>query len=104
MSRSFRKEDVVGKTVIETSGLVKGKVKDVVFNLNNTITLIVEGADGKDVRIPLVRVTGISDHVIVRSDLATEPPAFASGASCKFCRAPMAPGEAWCPNCKKSQS
>jgi sporulation protein YlmC with PRC-barrel domain len=104
MSRSFRKEDVVGKTVIETSGLVKGKVKDVTFNLSNTVTLVVEGADGKDFRIPLSRVTGISDHVVVKSDLASELPAIASGTSCKFCGAPMIAGDVWCPSCNKSQS
>ncbi|MDA4118324.1 MAG: PRC-barrel domain-containing protein [Thaumarchaeota archaeon] len=105
MSRSFRKEDVVGKTVIETSGLVKGKVKDVMFNLSNTVTLVVEGADGRDVRIPLARVTGISDHVVVKSDLASsEPPTIGPGASCKFCGAPMIAGDVWCPSCNKSQS
>lgn len=101
MSKSFRKEDVVGKTVIETSGSVKGKVKDVTFNLSGTVTLIVEGTDGRDVRIPLAKVTGISDHVVVKSDL--ESPALASGEVCKFCGAPLTPGDAWCPSCKRSQ-
>lgn len=104
MSKSLRKEDVVGKTVIETSGLVKGKVKDVVFNLSGVVTLIVELADGKDVQIPLARVTGISDHVVVRSDLTTELSTSSQRASCKFCGASITPGERWCPSCGKSQS
>jgi sporulation protein YlmC with PRC-barrel domain len=103
MSKSFRKEDVVGKSVIETSGLVKGKVKDVVFSLNNTITLIVEGVDGKETQIPLARVTGISDHVVVRSDLAVGAATTSPARSCKFCGAPITPGERWCPSCGKSQ-
>ncbi len=102
--RSFRKEDVVGKTVIETSGMVKGKVKDVVFDLNGTITLVVEGADGRDSQIPVSRITGISDHVIARSDIAVGVSTSSTGTSCKFCGASIAPDEAWCPNCKKSQS
>ena len=103
MSKSFRREDVVGKSVIETSGSVRGKVKDVVFNLNNTITLIVEGVDGKDAQIPLTRVTGISDHVVVKSDLTTEGSTFSRATSCKFCGAPIASGQQWCPSCGKSQ-
>jgi sporulation protein YlmC with PRC-barrel domain len=103
MSRSFRKEDVVGKSVIETSGLVKGKVKDVVFNLNGTITLIVEGTDRKDIQIPLTRVTGISDHVVVRSDLTAGDSTVSLPTSCKFCGAPIASGQRWCPSCGRSQ-
>ena len=103
MSKSFRREDVVGKSVIETSGSVKGKVKDVVFNLNNTITLIVEGVDGKDAQIPLARVTGISDHVVVKSDLTTEGSTIRPATSCKFCGAPVSSGQRWCPSCGKSQ-
>jgi sporulation protein YlmC with PRC-barrel domain len=103
MSKSFRKEDVVGKSVIETSGLVKGKVKDVVFNLNNTITLIVEGVDGKEAQIPLNRVTGISDHVVVRSEPAVGDSTFGPATSCKFCGAPITSGQRWCPSCGKSQ-
>ena len=104
MSKSFRKEDVVGRTVIETSGLVKGKIKDVTFNLSGAVTLIVEGADGKEVRIPLSRVTGISDLVVVKSDLAAESSALPSGTLCKFCGATLIPGNAWCPKCNRSQS
>lgn len=104
MSKSFRKEDVVGKTVIETSGVIKGRVKDVIFNLNSTITIIVEGADGKDAQIPLAKVTGISDHVVVRSDPTAVPTTSSSGASCKFCGTPIKLGETWCPSCGKSQS
>ena len=104
MSKSFRKEDVVGKTVIETSGMVKGKVKDLTFNLSGTVTLIAEGADGKDLRIPLSRVTGISDHVVVNSETTVDYPAPAARASCKFCGAALTLGDVWCPSCKKSQS
>ena len=67
--RSFRREDVVGKTVIETSGAVKGKVRDVMFDLGGGVTLLVQGADGKDSQIPLSMVTGISEHVVVKVEV-----------------------------------
>jgi sporulation protein YlmC with PRC-barrel domain len=97
--RSFRKEDVVGKAVIETSGTVRGKVKDIVFDLSGAITLVVEQSDGKEWQVPIARVTGISDHVVVRTDTGTQP----SGTTCKFCGATLTPGRIWCPSCGKSQ-
>jgi sporulation protein YlmC with PRC-barrel domain len=102
--KSFRKEDVLEKTVIETSGRVEGKVKDVVFDLSGTVTLIVEGKDGKESRVPLTRVTGISEHVVVRGDMDAETSASGTSSSCKFCGAPLTTGQDWCPKCGKSQS
>jgi sporulation protein YlmC with PRC-barrel domain len=102
--KSFRKEDILGKPVIETSGTVKGKVKDVMFDLSSTITLIVEGLDGKESQIPIVRVTGISDNVVVKSELPAAAPTPSTGMSCKFCGKPMSPGQTWCPSCGKSQT
>ena len=62
--KTFKREDVVGKTVIETTGTVKGKVTDVTFDLGGGITLIVKGMDGTEYQVPVARVTGISDHVV----------------------------------------
>lgn len=100
--KTFRKEDIVGKPVIETSGIAKGKVKDVTFDLAGTITLIVDGVDGKETQVPVSKVTGISDDVVVRSDSAVV--ATASGSVCKYCGKPMTPGQMWCPSCGKAQT
>jgi len=102
--KSFRKEDVVGKTVIETSGTIRGEVKDVLFDLNGAITIVVEGKDGQDWQVPIRRVTGISDNVIVGSEPTTTATPSGSGASCKFCGASMTPKERWCPSCGRSQT
>jgi len=102
--KSFKKEDIVGKPVIETSGTAKGKVKDVSFDLSGTITLIVEEEDGKESQVPIVRVTGISDDVVVRSEPAPGLSMPAPGDSCKFCGKPIAPSQIWCPSCGRSQT
>lgn len=101
--KSFRKEDVIGKTAIDTSGKVMGKVTDVMFDLNGSITFVVGSADGKQIQVPVTRITGISDHVIVRSEQLTGTETSAAGASCKFCGASLKAGERWCPKCGKSQ-
>ena len=101
--RSFRKEDVVGKTVIETSGAVKGKVKDVVFDLGGGVTFLVQGADGKESQVGLSKVTGISEHVVVRGEPAGAP-STGPWASCRFCGSQMPAEERWCPSCGRSQT
>jgi sporulation protein YlmC with PRC-barrel domain len=101
--RSFRKEEVVGKSVIETSGAVKGKVKDVIFDLDGEVTFLVQGADGKDSQFSLSRVTGISEHVVVRGEATAEEGASGYGTKCKFCGAPKPADERWCPSCGRSQ-
>ena len=103
-TKSFKKEDVVGKPVIETSGKMKGKVKDLMFELGGTITLIAEGTDGKEFQVPLSRVTGISDDVVVRSEAEVMPSSSGSGTACKFCGKPLSPGQTWCLSCGRSQS
>jgi len=102
--RSFKKEDVVGKTVIETSGAVKGKVRDIIFDLGGGVTFLVQGTDGKDSQIPLSKVTGISEHVIVKGETAIEQGASGYGTTCKFCGAPKPAEERWCPSCGRSQT
>ncbi len=99
--KTFKKEDVVGKTVIETTGTVRGKVEDIVFDLGGTITFIVKGDDGKRIEVRVAKVTGISDHVIVRSE---EPEAFTPSNKCKYCGATKLPEAMWCPVCGKSQA
>ena len=102
--RSFKKEDVVGKTVIETSGAVRGKVRDIMFDLSGGVTFLVQGADGKDSQIPLSNVTGISEHVVVKGETATEQGAPSYGTTCKFCGAAKPAEERWCPSCGRSQT
>ncbi len=101
--RSFRKEDVVGKTVIETSGAVRGKVKDVVFDMGGGVVFVVQGEDGKDAQVALARITGISEHVVVRSESGAEQGSPGYGTACKFCGASKAAEDRWCPKCGRSQ-
>jgi len=102
--RSFRKEDVVGKTVIETSGAVKGKVKDVMFDLGGGVAFLVEGDDGKDSQVALSKVTGISEHVVIETEPTKDSGLSGYGMTCKFCGAPKSPEERWCPSCGRSQT
>ena len=101
--KTFRKDDVMGKTVIETSGSIMGKVEDVVFDLGGTITFVVKGDDGKKSEVKVSNVTGISDHIVVRSEAQAAGQAPGAGSTCRYCGAAKAPNSMWCPACGKSQ-
>ena len=106
-SKAFHKEDIEGKTVIETTGKVGGKVKDVTFSLDGSITLIVLRDDGTERPVSLKQVVGISDHVIVRGDAPMMMPGMAATSAvqvCKFCGSDLSPTSTWCPRCGRSQS
>ena len=109
-SKPFHKEDIEGKTVIETTGKIAGKVKDMTFSLDGTITLIVLKDDGTERPVSLKQVIGISDHVIVRGDAPMSMPSSPSAPSasavpvCKFCGSELSPTSTWCPRCGRSQS
>lgn len=102
--KSFRKEDVVGKTVIETSGSVKGQVTDILFDLEGAITFLVKARDGTESQVKISDVTGISEHVVIRGSGANRASGTAPGSSCKFCGAAIAQGAQWCLSCGKSQA
>lgn len=117
-TRSFRKEEIAEKTVIDSSGRIIGKVKDLTFTLDGSITLIVERQDGSALHVPLNRVMGVSDHVVIKDDNSTQRSA-ATGAptqmtaagtsapapgmvACKYCGALAKQGTQWCPGCGRS--
>ncbi len=104
--KSFRKEEIADKTVIDSSGKVIGKVKDLTFTLDSSITLIVQKADGSELMVPLGKVMGVADHVIIKQEpvapavvMATAPP---GTLVCKNCGTQAKAGTMWCPGCGRS--
>ena len=85
-------------------------VKDVLFNLNSVVILVVEKKDGTEIQVPLSKVVGLSEFVVTRSESLpqTTPPGGASltgtsGYQCKFCGHEMSPASIYCPSCDKAQ-
>jgi len=101
--KSFHVDDVVGKNVIETTGMVLGRVKDVVFDVSSTVTLIVVDSEGRERQIPLSKVTGIADNIVARSDMTSGLNVSASGLECQFCGGVLMEGQRICPACGRAQ-
>ncbi len=107
-SHLFRKEDIAGKTVIDSSGLTTGKVRDVVFSLDGEVILVVEKKDGAEIQVPLNRVAGLSEFVVTKSESFAQPRTLAGnwsggGGSCRFCGHELSSTSSYCPSCGKSQ-
>jgi sporulation protein YlmC with PRC-barrel domain len=107
-AKSFRKEEIADKTVIDSSGKVIGKVKDLTFTLDSSITLIVQKADSTEMQVPLSKVMGVSDHVIIKEEPGAQKQVVVAGAGgatmlvCKSCGTHAKPGTMWCPGCGRS--
>jgi len=102
-SKPFRKEDIAGKAVIDSSGRNTGKVKDVTFTLEGMITLIVERNDGSEVSVQMSRVMGVSDNVVVRDESTPKMLVPSPGMTiCRSCGHEAPIGTLWCPACGKS--
>ena len=104
-SRLFHKEEIEGKTVIDSGGRVTGKVKDVLFSMSGGVMLVVEKKDGSELQVPMSNVVGLSEYVITRSEGVSDaqaPSAAAGERTCKFCGHEMGQS-VYCPGCGKSQ-
>jgi len=115
----FRKEEVEGKVVIDSSGRSFGKAKDVAFGLDGMVALIVLKNDNSEVEVPLDHVTGVADYILIREGSEPRPappsaaapgaippppayqpaPPAAVGSFCKGCGAPLKPGAKFCTKC-----
>jgi hypothetical protein len=73
-------------------------VKDVMFNLNSVVILVVEKKDGTEMQVPLSKVVGFSEFVVTKSECIP-----ISGYQCKFHGNEMSPASVYCPSCGKAQ-
>ncbi len=104
-SKLFREAEVKGKSVIWSSGGVMGEVAGLGFNLEGSAFLLVRDDKGSESEVPVKRVLGVGQYVVVR-DEASAPAGSAEAAgsqtSCKFCGQALPPNALWCPSCNRA--
>lgn len=111
-SKFFRKDEVAGKIVVETSGKALGKTKDIAFGLDGTVAMIMLTNDNSEELITMDRVLGVGDYIVVKKAVpernpsappvegaASVSPAYAIPAPSPVPAAPTAPV---CRNCGSS--
>ncbi len=70
----LKREDVVGKTVIDGRGNSLGVVKDIAFSVRGEIAFLVEKKDGSLESVPLTRVERIGEYIVLYKEMAPGVP------------------------------
>lgn len=76
----FRKDELAGKIVVESSGRSLGKAKDIAFGLDGSVALIVAADDGSEIQIGMDRIAGVAEYIVVRREQTGAPAAAPSSA------------------------
>lgn len=71
----LKKEEINDKIVIETTGRKVGKAKEIAFALDGSAALFVTSDSGSDVQIPMARIMGVGEYIVVRTADQVQRPA-----------------------------
>jgi sporulation protein YlmC with PRC-barrel domain len=106
-----RREDVMGKKAITPDGNSFGDVKDIAFNMDGSVGLVIATKSGTEVIVPLKQAAAIGEFVLLASAASAKapqpsqppqpkpaPPAPATGV-CPACGSPTKPGAKFCGKC-----
>jgi sporulation protein YlmC with PRC-barrel domain len=106
--RYYTRKDVENKIVVELSGKEAGTAKDLAFSQDGRTALVVGTKEGKEIEIPMSRVLGVMDYIVLSSE---EPRTQTTPgiqqqipqplANCPKCNAPFKPGAKFCTKCGK---
>jgi len=76
MSKFFKREEVLGKEVIDDEGMKIGTVKDLAFSVDGKIALVVERPNKSEIKFAIESINKIGDVILVkpREAKVTEKP------------------------------
>jgi len=106
-----RREDVIGKKAITPDGNSFGDVKDIAFNMDGSVGLVIATKAGSEVIVPIKQTSAMGEYVLLSSAAPAKPaqpsqPRQASPvpspATCPSCGNPTKPGAKFCGKCGHS--
>lgn len=107
----FTKKDVENKIVVDVSGKSAGTGRDIAFSLDGRLALVVAGKNGKEIQIPMSRVMGVTEYIIISPEEATTKPIQTphtqpqtqtqAARICANCGTPLKAGARFCEKCGK---
>lgn len=105
----LKREDVVGKTVIDGKGDSLGVVKDIAFSIRGEIAFVVEKKDGSTESVPLSMVERIGEYIVLYKQAQQPapgappappgPPQQEEFIVCPVCGYKNPPGTKYCLRC-----
>lgn len=105
MSKFFKREEVLGKEVIDEEGMKIGTVKDLAFSVEGKIALVVEKPNKSEIKLAIESINKIGDVILVkpREAKVTEKPRLKPEAEIicpnPNCRYKNLPGTKFCKKC-----
>jgi sporulation protein YlmC with PRC-barrel domain len=106
-----RREDVTGKKAITPDGNAFGDVKDIAFNMDGSVGLVIATKSGPEVIVPLKQASAIGEYVLLASAVPVKPaqPSQPKQAqptprptTCPSCGSTTKPGAKFCGKCGHS--
>lgn len=109
-----RREDVTGKKAITPDGNSFGDVKDIAFNMDGSVGLVITTKGGPEVIVPLKEASAIGDYVLLSSPVPdgvpvqerpkpiSSPPSapnVPAATTCPSCGSPTKQGAKFCGKC-----
>jgi len=105
MSKFFKREEVLGKEVIDEEGMKIGTVKDLAFSVEGKIALVVEKPNKSEIKLAIELINKIGDVILVkpREAKVTEKPRLKPQVEIicpnPNCRYKNLPGTKFCKKC-----
>lgn len=115
----FKREELVGKLVIDQEACIEGKIKDLALTENGKMGLLIEREEDVDMLIDLENIQKISDVVLLKPERAAgerpirveappppaepepEPPKEPVANVCQSCGHENRPNSTFCVKCGK---
>ncbi|AWR97454.1 zinc-ribbon domain-containing protein [Acidianus sulfidivorans JP7] len=92
----YKREDLVGKQVINQEGNIVGIVKDTGYDAEGKMAIIVATKDNKEEYYSITEIRGIGDVIVLR-DIQTQAPV--NGIVCPNCGYLNPAGSNYCIRC-----
>ena len=99
---------MTGKKAITPDGNTFGTVKDIAFNIDGSVGLVITTPAGGEVILPIKQASAIGEFILLSSSAPGPVPApvqprpvpqAAGPAVCPSCRNPIKPGAKFCGKC-----
>ncbi|WP_187152673.1 zinc-ribbon domain-containing protein [Acidianus manzaensis] len=92
----YKREDIVGKQVINQDGNIVGIVKDTGYDESGRMAIIVSTKDNKEQYYSITDIRGIGDVIVLREIQPQIPP---NSIICPNCGYPNPAGSQYCIKC-----
>ncbi|ABE51319.1 zinc-ribbon domain-containing protein [Methanococcoides burtonii] len=99
--QTLRKEKIIGMQVIDSSGYIRGKVKELSLVVGEPDqALVIEDEDGNESEAPWSRISAAGDVILLKSEeYSANKSSSSMSHRCPSCNSEIGGGAMFCTNC-----